>query len=111
MNRLPAPVVLRRDGIELAIKVTPRASRLAVDGIITDAAGAVWLVVKVTAPPADGRANAQVLGLVADRLDVPASACRLVAGAGSRWKRVRVEGDPERLQRTAATLAGASPGG
>ena len=34
----------RRDGVELAVKVTPKAGRAAIDGVVTDAAGAIWLV-------------------------------------------------------------------
>ena len=101
---------LRTDGIDLAVKVTPRAGRDAVDGVVADAAGAAWLAVKVTAPPDGGRANEAVLALLAKALGVPASACRIVAGASSRWKRVRVGGDPAALAARAAALA-ARPGG
>jgi len=56
-----SPLTSRGDGIELALKVTPRAGRAAIEGAVVDAAGAAWLAVKVTAPPEDGRANAAVL--------------------------------------------------
>lgn len=105
-----SPLTRRGDGIELALKVTPRAGRLAVEGIVVDAAGAAWLAVKVTAPPDQGRANTAVLALLAKRLGVPGSACQLVAGATSRWKRVRVSGDVEPLARRAAALAGLPAG-
>ena len=51
-----------------------------------------------------------MLALLAKALGVPASACRIVAGASSRWKRVRVSGDPAALAERAAALA-ARPGG
>ena len=70
-----------------------------------DAAGDAWLSVKVTAPADGGRANEAVLRLLAKALGVPASACRLAAGATSRWKRVHVAGDPEALAARAAVLA------
>lgn len=108
---LGSPLTSRGDGIELAIKVTPRAGRVAIEGAVADAAGAAWLAVKVTAPPDGGRANAAVLGLLAKRLGVPATACSLVSGASSRWKRVRILGDARTLERLAATLAGPSGGG
>jgi uncharacterized protein YggU (UPF0235/DUF167 family) len=59
----------------------------------------------VTAPADGGRANEAVLKLLAKALGVPASACRLAAGATSRWKRVHVAGDPEALASRAAVLA------
>lgn len=105
-----SPLTRRGDGIELALKVTPRAGRLAVEGIMVDAAGAAWLAVKVTAPPDDGRANAAVLALLAKQLGVPGSACRLVAGAASRWKRVHVSGNAQLLAGRAAALAGLPEG-
>jgi uncharacterized protein YggU (UPF0235/DUF167 family) len=59
----------------------------------------------VTAPPDGGRANDAVLQLIAKALGVPASACRVAAGATSRWKRVHVAGDPDALATRAAVLA------
>lgn len=106
-----SPLTRRGDGIELALKVTPRAGRLAIEGVMLDAAGAAWLAVKVTAPADEGRANAAVLALLAKRLGVAGSDCRLVAGATSRWKRVHVSGDAELLVGRAAALAGLPAGG
>lgn len=98
------PLARRGSGIELALKVTPKAGRAAVEGVVTDAAGAAWLSVKVTAPPDGGKANEAVLALLAKRLGVPASALTIVAGASARWKRVAVEGEPEDLARRAMAL-------
>ena len=109
------PSVARKaDGIELAIKVTPRAGRNVVGGRSSrDAAGTAWLAVKVTAPPEGGRANDAVLALLAKALGVPASACRFAAGASSRWKRVHVAGRsrcPRRARRGACRSAGRALG-
>lgn len=72
----------------LMVRVTPRASREAVAGV--DESGA--LRVRVTAPPAEGAANAAVVRLLARELGVPRSALDIVSGAGSRHKRLRVSG-------------------
>ncbi|MGD9509130.1 MAG: DUF167 family protein [Geminicoccaceae bacterium] len=93
------------DGIDLAVKATPRAAKAEIGGLAHDAAGAAWLSVRVTVPPDGGRANAAILALLAKELDVAPRACRLLSGATGRWKRVRVEGDPETLARRAAALA------
>ena len=100
-----SPLLVRGDGIELAIKASPRAGRSAIGGVVLDAAGAAWLAVRLAAPATDGRANAALLALLAKGLGVPASACSLAAGPASRWKRVRVAGDPEALAGRAAGLA------
>lgn len=49
-------------------------------------------MVRVTAPPVDGRANEALLRLLARILDLPPSALRLVAGESARSKIVEVVG-------------------
>jgi uncharacterized protein YggU (UPF0235/DUF167 family) len=46
----------------------------------------------VAAPPADGRANAAVVDLLAETLGVPASAVTVVSGHGARDKVVALAG-------------------
>ncbi len=72
---------------------------------MVEADGSAWLSARVTAPPEGGKANEALLRLLARALDVPASACRLVAGAGARRKRVRVEGDGTAQAASVAALA------
>lgn len=72
-------------GSEWVIRVKPRSRQPGVhvrpDGTIE---------VAVSAPPVDGQANAEAIGLLAKHLGVPASRLRLVAGATSRFKRIRL---------------------
>jgi uncharacterized protein YggU (UPF0235/DUF167 family) len=49
-------------------------------------------VVRVTAPPVDGKANAALCALVAERAGVPPSRVSVVRGLSSRDKVVRVLG-------------------
>jgi len=61
-------------------------------------------MVKVTAPPVDGKANDAVRVALAEAFGVRASAVTLVQGASARVKVLEVEeGDPDRL---VALLAG-----
>ena len=71
----------------LRVRVTPRAGR---DEIAGERDGT--LLVRVGAPPADGRANDAVLRLIARALRVPARDVELVRGARSREKTIRVAG-------------------
>ena len=55
--------------------------------------------IRIHAPPVDGAANEELLRFLAERLGIPRSGLRLLAGESSRRKRVAVTGgppDPER---------------
>src|SRR5690242_18187520 len=82
-------VEIREGGGEtiFAVRVTSRASRNAIEGEYQGA-----LKVRLTAPPLDGRANGALRRLLAESLNVPISAVRIVAGEKSRMKRVAVAG-------------------
>ena len=62
------------------------------------------LVVAVTAPAVDGRANDAVLSAVAEAFGLRASAVALVSGATSRTKQLRLSGDAEDLAGRLASL-------
>lgn len=69
------------------IRVIPRASKAGVAGMRGDA-----LLVRLSAAPVDGAANAELIEILADALDVPKRAIAIVAGERARQKRVRIEG-------------------
>jgi uncharacterized protein len=73
--------------VVLAVRVTPRASRDAIEGEYQGA-----LKVRLTAPPVDDSANEALRRLLSARLKVPVSAVRIVAGEKSRTKRVSIAG-------------------
>jgi len=72
---------------DLAIRVQPRAKRTEVAG---EREGAI--VIRVNAPPVEGKANEAVCKLIAKRLGVPARAVRILRGETGRDKVVRVDG-------------------
>jgi uncharacterized protein (TIGR00251 family) len=69
------------------IRLQPRAKR---DEVVGERAGAI--VIRVTAPPVDGKANAALCAFVARILRIPPSRVAVVRGQTSRDKVVRVEG-------------------
>ena len=77
----------RDTGILVTIHVQPRASKNAFAGIHD---GAVKL--RITAPPVDGKANAQIIELLAKLFHVSKAAVTLASGPQSRRKRFRVAG-------------------
>jgi uncharacterized protein YggU (UPF0235/DUF167 family) len=56
--------------------------------------------VRVAAPPVDGAANLALLRVLADALDAPPSAFRIVSGASGRRKVVEVAGVDASLVRS-----------
>jgi uncharacterized protein YggU (UPF0235/DUF167 family) len=82
--------------MRLAVRLTPRGGRAAIDGWAVDAAGRPYLKVRVAAPPVEGEANA---ALLAKTLGVPKSALTLASGAGARMKLIDIAGcDPLSLE-------------
>jgi len=80
------------------VRVKPRASRNSFEG---ERDGA--LVVRLTAPPLEGQANAALVELLAARLHVPKSAVRIVGGERAKRKRIGVRGvAPDGVQALAA---------
>ncbi len=86
MSTLPA-IHARGTAVRLDVRVTPRASKSAVDGVRDGR-----LVVKVTAPPVDAAANDAVVALLADVLHVPKRTISIVLGATGRNKTIEVSG-------------------
>lgn len=72
--------------VVLQVKVKPR-SRVSE---LSQAADGIW-VAKLKAPPVDGKANAELVSLVAERFQCPKSAVTIRAGAAGRIKLVRIE--------------------
>ncbi|MDR6530777.1 uncharacterized protein YggU (UPF0235/DUF167 family) [Caulobacter rhizosphaerae] len=84
----------------LAIRLTPRGGREAVDGWAVDGDGRPYLKVRVAAPPVDGAANAALIAFLAKTLGVSRSSVTLASGAGARLKLIDVvDCDPLSLER------------
>lgn len=72
---------------DLTVRVQPRARA---NEVVGERGGVV--VVRVTAPPVDGRANDAVCALIAKRAGVAKGRVTVIRGAAGREKVVRVEG-------------------
>ena len=76
-----------KGGVELAVKLQPRASRSEITGALGNE-----LKIKVTAPPVESAANEALVELLAEKLDVPRGAVKLLCGHTSRHKTVLIAG-------------------
>lgn len=85
----PMPGFLRatQNGLMLAVKVQPRASRNEVSGVLGEE-----LRIKVTAPPVDAAANEAVLRFLAETLQCGRNQVELVRGNTSRHKTLKLTG-------------------
>jgi hypothetical protein len=91
----------------LRVRLTPKSSRDAVEGLEATAEGPA-IKARVRAVPEDGAANAALERLIADWLDVPQRDVQLEKGGKSRVKSLTVAGEPgmllERLEKRLAEL-------
>ncbi len=91
------PFRATRDGVAIALRVTPGASANRIKGVAADAEGVAVLTVAVTAAPEGGKANAALIRLLAKTWKVPKTSLSVASGAGSRRKVVHIAGDPGEL--------------
>lgn len=88
------PYTLTSEGIRLAVRLTPRASRTGLDGLVETADGRVWVQMRVAAPPVEGAANTALIAALAEALSLRRSEIRIAAGETSRQKILALSGDP-----------------
>ena len=95
----------RGDGVELHVRLTPKSSKDAIEGVEATADGRSHLAARVRAVPEKGAANAALEKLMAAALGVPKKAVSVVAGGTSRLKTVRIAGDVNEISAKLAALA------
>lgn len=89
------------DSLTLEVRVRPGSSR---SGIVE--AGPGGLVVAVHSPPAQGRANAELIAILAKALALPRSAIAIAHGEHGRKKTLRIAGaNPAPIAEKIAQLA------
>ena len=84
------------DAAELSVRLQPRARR---DEVVGERGGQV--VIRVTAPPVDGKANVALCRLIAKAAKMSPSKVTVVKGHTARDKVVRVDGIGLEALRTA----------
>ena len=87
------PWALAAGGVSVAVRLTPKGGRDAIDGIETLSDGRAVLKVRVRAAPSEGEANEALCRLIAKSVGVPPRDVALVAGATARIKRLAISGD------------------
>lgn len=75
------------DGTLLNVWIQPRASKTRIVGVHGDS-----IKISVKSPPAEGRANEECIGLLADILGVPKRQITIKSGQQSRHKGIFIKG-------------------
>jgi uncharacterized protein YggU (UPF0235/DUF167 family) len=89
---------MREDGIDVFVRLTPRASSDAVGDVERTADGRSHITARVRAVPEKGEANAALEKLIASFMGVSRSSVSVASGGTSRLKTVRIAGDPRELE-------------
>lgn len=80
--------------VEISVKVLPRSSRTEIVGILDGV-----LKVKLSSPPVDGAANAELIKLFSKTFNLSKSEIEIIGGATSRTKLIRlINVDAERVR-------------
>ena len=103
----PLPWRPASDGLTVALRVTPRGGRDAIDGIETLSDGRSVLKLRVRAVADGGESNRAVTELLAKAIGVTKAAVRITSGATARLKQVTITGDASRLDQALRDLVAA----
>jgi hypothetical protein len=87
------PYAAAPGGVRLALRLTPRASRNGVDGIVADAEGRPLLKLRLVAPPVEGAANEALIAFLAKTLSLRKADIAIRSGETSRVKILHLAGD------------------
>ena len=93
-----SPVARTDDGVRLTVRVTPKSSKDMLGGLGVLPDGRTCLFARVSSPPADGKANAALIKLLAKTFRLPKTSLDIVSGATDRLKVVAISGDTPDLE-------------
>ena len=81
------PFKKTKDGVLIEVKVEPRSSQKGIAGIMEHV-----VKVKLTAPPVEGEANAQLIEILSEATGTKKTAIRIVRGLSSKRKLIEIKG-------------------
>lgn len=100
------PYAALPDGVRLALRLTPRAARNSVDGIVSDADGRPLLKLRLVAPPVEGAANEALIAFLAKTLSLRNADITIRSGDTGRIKILHLAGDSAAILRKLDALLG-----
>ncbi|WP_340107854.1 DUF167 family protein [Pikeienuella sp. HZG-20] len=94
----PPPWSAAPGGLLLNVRLTPKGGRDRIFGVSELPESGAVLLVRVSAAPVDGAANAALIRLIAKTAGVAKSAVALVSGPKARVKRLMIEGEAAAIE-------------
>jgi len=88
--------------VHIAVRLTPRSGQPGIVG--WQSASRQLLVVRVSEPPVEGRANSALVGVLAESLHIAKSRIQIVRGAKTRQKMIELGMDIDAFVKWAQTI-------
>lgn len=79
-------IIKTQDGIILAVKLIPNASKDEITGYTED-----YIKVRISAPPNENKANKKLISFISDWLDTAKSNISIASGDKSRLKKILIK--------------------
>ncbi|NOZ86887.1 MAG: YggU family protein [Deltaproteobacteria bacterium] len=76
-----------QDGVVFRVYAKPKSSRSGIKGIAQGS-----LVVRLAAPPVDGKANKELAKVIARKFKVPRTSVQIIAGEHGKQKTIKIMG-------------------
>ena len=102
------PWTVAAGGLAVAVRLTPRGGRDAIEGVEQRADGQCVLKARVRAAASEGEANGALIALLARSVGVPSRDVTLVGGAKARIKQLTIAGHGPTFAATLEKFAGVS---
>jgi hypothetical protein len=97
MGEIALPYASDGEGLRLAVRLTPRAHKNGLDGVMLGADGRPVLQLRIVAPPVDGAANKALIAFLAQELGLRKSGIAIRSGETARLKILHLAGDGAEL--------------
>ena len=94
------------DGILLRVRLMPNSSSCRLNGIFVDAEGLEFLKLCVVSVPEKGKANKELVSVLAKKFGVAKSQCEIVSGELDRYKKIKIIGSAVNLRNKLETWVG-----
>ncbi|MDV7341660.1 DUF167 family protein [Terasakiella sp. A23] len=92
------PFTLCENGLKLYVRLTPKAKKTALNGVMIDEDDQPVLKASVTTVPEKGKANAALIKLLCKEWKLAKSDIEIIAGQLNRHKTLLLKAEPQALQ-------------